>query len=255
MKNLLLLLFITFSFALQAQFSQERERNMQLLAVEANEIAYNGTTIEAREAKMVKLFNTYMSSFPSIVAEKELENVVQAIKRDKCSMQSIRGYLNKFTKAPNGVLTDRFVSSFGDVRTNCALKYAVRIYNVVGPDKIASNDLCKTLGCDNNTSIRMMSRGEKTYWKYTGQKRFVTDDEVTGWRYECVNVKVIADKTSDEKTRNASDKGTNDDRLQTGSGSGIPYGDDMVFPPNTKFETVDGSTNEWKKEDLVDIWY
>ncbi len=253
MKNLLFFIAILLtSSALSAQFSNERVRNLQLLSISTNEIMQSDATVESKEARVIKLFGDYMKSYSAIISDKELDSIVKDIESDnKCNKAQIMEHLATFKEDNQRILSPRYIASKGDIRSDCALKSAVRLYSVLGNDAIAEKSLCRTGNCDNKTAVRSMSRGEKTYWKYTGEKQFVADKDVLAWRYKCIQVTKVAERetvNNDEQDTRSTKQAPITDESEIGR----PYGDDGVSPVN--YVRVMNSQPEWKKVDLVDLW-
>ena len=228
MKKLLLpAIFIAFAFVSKAQFSGERERNIQLLSMQVRNISDSDASMDAKESMLLKLCTEYINNIKDNSLDKELSGVVSQIESNKCDVDKITAYIAKFKAERSGVLSADYIKSVGNVKTDCALSAAVKLYQIIDTEKFGSNEICELLGCDKNTDRRVKSRGEETFWKFTGEKKFVTEAGIIGWRYLCIKV------TKDESKQ----------------------ADNTSTSSKASYTPVAGASPEWKKGDLVDIWY
>jgi hypothetical protein len=249
MKNLLLLAVIFLTANSLTGQSRERDRNLVAFSQDANAITQCKCSIETKEARMMKLCSEYMEAYSTLLAEKELESIVGNLENTgNCSKDKVRKYLNIFHKDRVDILDENYIRKIGDRNKDCALGVAIDIYQILGKKRFNRQDVCQLLGCDLDNSQRVKSRGgEETLWKYTGEKAFVADEGVFGWRYRCIVVKPTreafnaTDITSAEKDAENNRDNTRPDEEEIDS--------EVV-----KYEEVHGVDPEWKKKEAVDIW-
>jgi hypothetical protein len=255
LKNLLLPALLLIGISVQAQFSKERERNIHLFKLEAHEIAMSKATTETKEARLSKLCSDYLSSMATLKAD---EQIAKFHKYDDCDQSKIKAYIKVFLNDNKKVLTRDYVSKQGK-KDDCALNAAVNLYELLGPSNLASSDICGPGGCDKNTEKRMKSRGAKEqYWMYTGEKKYIVDEKVSGWRYKCVLVEdgpehpmgIVTedDSKSEEMEPEGEMKEETKGRNETKEDFEEPYTfeNDYVIVPDV--------VPVWKKQELVDIW-
>lgn len=191
MKTILIYLMMITTISLNAQTANKKatsegERNMYQFVEQVNLLMNSKMPAKMKQANLMIQVSNYIRANQMLTMEEANDGLTDAASKG-CDKKQIASYINQFKKDEKVIFSSSYVSTLGDVNSNCSLAEAVRVFTMYGHLTVAADDMCKYIDCRDRSINPDLpkSRGAKEVLQYTGTKRMFVDGDSYKWKYLC----------------------------------------------------------------------